>query len=134
MLKDAFIEGYVRSAGLYDAYAARNRAEIELEMRRRTDIYGAVAAYVGSVVEAGKPADPGEYLSERFAHEDEPVRSVLVARILAIVDALQEVNHAEYGISRKLFGEYEAIRAPVPADGGTSLKRKRGDGTLGGCP
>lgn len=117
VLKDAFIEGYVRSAGLYDAYAARDRAAIELEMRRRTDIYGAVAAYVRSVVEAGKPVDPGAYLSERFAGEDEPVRGVLISRIRAIVDALHEGNHAAYGISRKLYGEYEEIHAPRPADG-----------------
>lgn len=122
VLKDAFIEGYVRSAGLYDVYTARDRAEIALEMRRRADIYGAVAAYVGEVVGSGSLKDPDEYFLARFSDDDEPTRSALVSRVCAIVEALQDGNHTAYGISRKLFDEYDTIRV---AQTNNSALRKR---------
>ena len=116
VLKDAFIEGYVRSAGLYDVYAARDRSEIALEMRRRTDIYGAVAAYVEEVVRSGLMKEPDEYFLARFSADEEPTRSALVSRVRAIVDALQDGNHTAYGISRNLFNEYDAIRVAQTND------------------
>lgn len=117
VLKKAYIEGYVRSAGIYDAYAARDRADVELEFRRRGDIYQAVAAYVRAAVESGVLPDSGTFLGETFAGDEEPTRGALVARVRAIVDALQDGNHGAFGVTRHVFDQYETVRSAAAAPG-----------------
>lgn len=105
-LKNAYIEGYVASAARYDAYAGRDRSAMELEFKRRTDIYGCVRAYVEKSVADGVRVDPHAFAREYFREDSEGVRSKLIERATDIIASLQEGNHIAYGISRKTFAGY----------------------------
>lgn len=96
----------MRSAARYDAYAARDKTDIELEVRRRRDIYDAVKAYVEFSVSAGMRDDPEAFARDRFPAEPEASRSAVSRRIAEIVRSLHEGNHIGYGISRSLFDRY----------------------------
>lgn len=109
ILKDAYIEGYVKSAARYDAYASRDKAAIELEVRRRNDIYGAVRAYVAYSVSEGGRQDPQDFALVHFGDEPEATRRALAARVAEIVASLHEGNHIGYGVPRKLFDEYAGL-------------------------
>lgn len=105
-LKNAYIEGYVASAARYDAYAGRDRSAMELEFKRRTDIYGCVRAYVEKSVTDGFRADPHAFAREYFSKDSEDIQLKLMERVTDIVASLQEGNHIAYGVSRKTFADY----------------------------
>jgi hypothetical protein len=111
LLKDVFVAGYVASAARYDAYAGRDRAAIELEFRRREDIYAAVRAYVERSVAGGARLDAERFAREFFGEDPEELRPKLAERVREIVAALQEGNHIAYGIPRLLFDAYQQLPA-----------------------
>ena len=116
VLKDAFVDGYARSASLYDAYTARDREAMELEVRRGRDIYAAVGAYVRKAVEDGRLPDLAAFSGEHFHHDAEPTRTRLVERVSTIVGALHEGNHVAFGVPRAMFDSYEALRSASEAN------------------
>jgi hypothetical protein len=109
LLSEAFVNAYVKSAARYDAYAGRNRASIELEFRRRADIYACVRQFVSAVAENGTLSDVETLAANTFKDEEDTVRSLLVQRVAEIAEALSEANHPAYGISRSAFQGYEAV-------------------------
>ncbi|OJX77432.1 Fic family protein [Magnetospirillum sp. 64-120] len=109
ILKDAYIEGYVKSAKRYDAYAARDRSVVELEFRRRVDIYACVAALVKASAEKGERIDPAEFAVSYFSGDEEDVRLQLSERVSEIVQSLDVGNHVAYGITHKAFDEYAKL-------------------------
>ena len=110
LFKAAYIEGYVASAARYDAYAGRDRAALELEFRRRTDIYGCVKAYVEKSVAEGRRVDLNSFAANSFREDAEDTRSKLIERVTEIVASLHEGNHIAYGISRKTFDAYSQFK------------------------
>jgi prophage maintenance system killer protein len=118
ILRAAFVEGYLKSAHRYDAYAVRDRAILELELRRRTDIYAAVTAYVQEAVGAGERPDVRAFVEKIFSGDSDDVRKMLVNRASDIIGTLHEGNHVAYGVPRKLFDIYESTgensRSMVP--------------------
>lgn len=111
ILKSAYLEGYIASAARYDAYTGRDRATVELEFRRRDDIYGCVKAYIEKSVDGGHRLNPDAFTHKFFHADSEPARSQLVGQATQIIAALQEGNHIAYGISRKTFDLY--MRLPT---------------------
>jgi Fic family protein len=116
VLRDAFVEGYVKSANRYDAYAARDRAMLELELRRRNDIYAAVTAYVKEAINQGEHPEVKLFVETIFSNDDDTIRKMLVDRVSDIIETLHEGNHVAYGVSRKSFDTYASIgQDPRPA-------------------
>jgi Fic family protein len=109
LLKKAYIEGYITSAARYDAYTGRDRSTVELEFRRREDIYGCVKAYVEKSVANGRRIDLAAFARECFRTDSGTVRTQLTERVTEIVAALQEGNHIAYGVSRKVFDRYTQL-------------------------
>ena len=108
LIKEAFVDGYVRSADKYDAYAARPKAAVEIEFRRRKEIYAAVRDYVVEKGNGEWTGSAAEFAEKRFAVEDERTLALLVDRVVDIVESLGEGNHIAYGISRDDFEIYTA--------------------------
>lgn len=113
ILKEAYIQGYVGSAARYDAYSGRDRAAMELEFRRRTDIYACVKSYVEQSVAAGQRIDWDAFARGRFLTDPVDTRSQLMERVHEIIAALNEANHIAYGIPRETFNAYERLRGPM---------------------
>jgi Fic family protein len=109
LLRDAYIEGYVGSASRYDAYVARDRSALELEVRHRGDIHTCVKSYVESSVRQRERVRAHAYARECFSAEPPDLQSKLAERVAEIVAALNDANHIAYGISKKLFGEYQSL-------------------------
>jgi Fic family protein len=113
LIAEAFCEGYVASANRYDAYAGRDRRSVELEFKRRADIYGLVKGYVSDSVEAEERGPARDYAVDALLRDhpddDEATRDAVADRVAEIVDALHDGSHAAYGISRKLFDAYAAL-------------------------
>lgn len=107
LIKEAYVEGYVRSAARYDAYTERPREVVEIEFRRRRDLQACVRNYLASVVRDPETESAVEFARGFFADDDESTREVLVERIAEIVEALDEGNHIAYGISRGEFADYK---------------------------
>jgi hypothetical protein len=118
ILKEVFVEGYIDAAKRYDAYAARDKAAVELEFRRRTDIYGCVQAFVKQSTDGGARSNVADFASAWFKGDEADLREQLAQRVVEIVDALSEGNHIAYGIPRKDFDAYaklgEHSDAPAP--------------------
>jgi hypothetical protein len=112
LLKSAYIQGYVDSASRYDAYVGRERSAVELEVRRRADIHTYVKSFVEKSVSQGRRVDADAYAREYFRAEPQDLQSKLVERVGEIIAALNDANHIAYGISKKMFGDYQ--RLPVP--------------------
>lgn len=108
IIKDAYIDGYVRSAARYDAYSGRPRDVVEIEFRRRNDIQQCVRDYVAAVIAGGVESDAAAFAKVRFAGDNAITRRLLVDRIADIVGSLAEGNHIAYGISRQAFDDYKA--------------------------
>jgi Fic family protein len=106
LIVEAFAEGYIESAHRYDAYLGRDRKEVEIEYRRRGDLYGAVKNYVLQSLEAGYRLDPAAHFAASFADDAEEIKEALVSRGIDIVENLHEGNNVAYGIKRKEFDEY----------------------------
>ncbi|MFI4987831.1 MAG: Fic family protein [Alphaproteobacteria bacterium] len=106
ILKEAYVEGYVASAARYDAYAARDKDAIELEFRRRSDIYGCIKAFMERSVQDRARGDLGAFARDYFQGEPEEVRLKLAERVSDIVEALNDANAIAYGIPRDLFENY----------------------------
>lgn len=109
VLKSAYIQGYLATASRYDAYMGRDRAEIELEARRRADIHACVSAYVDTSIREGRLVDVATFTRERFAAESEDLQGRLVERVSAIIASLNDANHIAYGIARDAFNRYEGL-------------------------
>jgi Fic family protein len=112
LLKSAYIQGYVDSASRYDAYVGRERSAVDLEVRRRTDIHACVKSYVEKSVGQGRRADTDTYAREYFRAEPQDLQSKLVERVAEIIAALNDANHIAYGISKKMFDDYQQLPAP----------------------
>lgn len=112
VLKNAYIQGYIATASRYDAYVGRDRATIELEAQRRTDIHGCVKAYVETSVSKDRRLDIEAFARERFSAEPGDVRHRLIERVAAIVSSLNDANHVAYGIARDTFDEYGRLQRP----------------------
>src|SRR5690606_654764 len=113
ILKEAYIQGYVGSAARYDAYSGRDRAAMELEFRRRTEIYACVKSYGEPAVAAGQRIDWDAFARGRFRTHRVVTRSQLMERVHEIIAALNEANHIAYGIPRETFNAYERLRGPM---------------------
>lgn len=109
LLKETYVEGYVASAARYDAYSGRERAAVELEFRRRTDIYTCVKVYVEKSVAAGRRLDAGAVARDRFAADPPEIQQKLIERVDEIVAALNDANHIAYGIPTAAFKEYQGL-------------------------
>jgi Fic family protein len=108
LIKDAFVEGYIRSAARYDAYSERPKEVVEIEFRRRDDIQRCIQAYVAGVIGDTTSDVPADFAAEHFAEEgEERTRNLLVDRVTEIVEALDEGNHIAYGLSRATFAGYQ---------------------------
>jgi len=108
IIKDAYIDGYARSAARYDVYSARPREVVEIEFRRRSDIYQCVRDYVAAFTEGTAEEGASAFAEGRFADEDEDVKRLLVERVTEMVEALSEGNHIAYGVSQNAFDNYRA--------------------------
>lgn len=111
LLKETYVEAYVASSARYDAYLGRDRAVVELEFRRRADIYSGVKAYVEKSVAAGRPLDIETFGKEFFSTDPSDTRAKLIERVKEIVVSLNDANHIAYGILRKTFSNYERLRS-----------------------
>lgn len=122
LIVETYAEGYTASAARYDAYAGRDRRSVELEFRRRADIYGLVKSYVDDSVTAGERPVARDYavaaLERDHPDDDETVREALADRIAEIIAALHAGSHAAYGVPRKQFDAFadlpEASVLPTP--------------------
>lgn len=112
LIAEAYAEGYVASAARYDAYAGRDKRMVELEFRRRTEIYGLVKSYVHDTVDAGEKGPVREYALEALIEDDPATREAVAERVADIVAALHEGNHAAYGVTRKKFDAFAQVPEP----------------------
>jgi Fic family protein len=112
VLREAYVDGYVKSAHRYDAYMARDQAALALELRRRTDIYRSVASYVRKAVESGASLDIADFAEREFADDEGETKDMLIERVTHIIESLHEGNHIAYGVSRRLFDAYTQIASP----------------------
>jgi len=118
IIRDAYVEGYVRSAARYDAYSWRPREIVEIEFKRRNDIYQCVRDYVAAFTDRVVEKGVEDFAEVRFADENETVRRLLVGRISEITNSLAEGNHIAYGISRRAFDDYKAVLEKLGNDDG----------------
>jgi len=112
LIADAFAEGYISSANRYDAYFGRNRAEIEIEYRHRSELYPAVKAYVTKSLSEGYRLDLDAFLEEAFTGHEADVTSALSRRGADIINNLSSGNNVAYGISRDDFDKFETLPTP----------------------
>lgn len=116
LIAETYADGYTASASRYDAYAGRDKRSVELEFRRRADIYGLVKSYVETSVATEMRTTPREYAAEALARDhpsdDTATRDALADRVAEIVDALHAGSHVAYGVSRKLFDAFAELPAP----------------------
>lgn len=101
---------YAASANRYDAYVGRDREEMELEYKRRSDIYDSVKEYVRKSVEEGVKLVVDEFLADKFPtgrRQD----NILIRRTDDIMSNLHEGNHVAYGVGRKMFDTYDKLGA-----------------------
>ena len=88
---------------------------MELEYKRRNDIYDAVRDYVVQSVDSGAKLPAEEFIAERFSKDEGKTMDILTRRTGDIVSSLHEGNHIAYGINRKLFDIYEKLEeTPKP--------------------
>lgn len=111
LIAEAFAEGYAASANRYDAYVGRDREEMELEYKRRSDIYDAVKEYVRRSVEEGVKLLVDEFLADKFQQDEGRTKDILIRRTGDIVSSLHEGNHVAYGVGRKMFDTYDKLGA-----------------------
>jgi len=107
LIKDAYVDAYVKSAARYDAYVERPKEVVEIEFRRRNDIFDCVRAFVVSVGRGEAPGTPEEFALAHFNDDDAETRNLLAGRIAEIVESLSDGNHIAYGIPRDEFRAYE---------------------------
>lgn len=108
LVSEAYTEAYVKSAARYDAYAGRPKAVLDIEFRRRNDIFDSVKAYVLAGGNGEQPASIDDFVSQRFPKDDADTVALLVGRVREIVESLNDGNHIAYGVSRQEFAQYEA--------------------------
>ena len=117
LIAEAYANAYEKSAARYDAYAGRPKAVLDIEFRRRSDIFGCVKAYVAAVGRR-QPESIDEFVRRRFPDDDEATQAMLADRVREIVESLNDGNHIAYGVSREefaLFEEASATFAALPA-------------------
>lgn len=114
LISEAYAEAYQKSAARYDAYAGRPKAVLDIEFRRRNDIFDGVKAYVLAVGSGEQPSLIEDFVRQRFPDDDQDTQALLIDRVREIVESLNDGNHIAYGISRQDFAAYEAL-APVAA-------------------
>jgi hypothetical protein len=112
LISEAFAEAYEKSAARYDAYAGRPKEVLDIEFRRRTDIFRTVKAYVMAVGNGERPDSIEDFVSQHFPEDHQDVRVLLTDRVREIVDSLNDGNHIAYGVSRQ---EFAASEASAPA-------------------
>lgn len=117
LITEAFAEAYEKSAARYDAYAGRPKVVLDIEFKRRNDIFDAVKAYVLAVGGGEEPSSIEDFVRERFPGDDQETQALLADRVREIVESLNDGNHIAYGISRHDFARYErsAPTASTPA-------------------
>ncbi len=108
LIADAYANGYERSAARYDAYTGRPKAVLDIEFKRRNDIFRAVKEYVGRIGEGNPPDSMAALIGEMFPSDDSVTAELLAGRVEEIVASLSEGNHMAYGIDRDRFASYEA--------------------------
>lgn len=113
LIRDAYVHAYVNSAARYNAYMGRPKAVLDIEFRRRADIFGAVRDYVVARIDGDYSATAEEFAMERFVQDNEETRRMLADRVNEIVEALTEGNHIAYGITRDQFAAYETALTNV---------------------
>jgi Fic/DOC family len=109
IIADAYVKGYERSAARYDAYVGRPKAVLEIEFKRRNDIFLAVKEYVVKAGEGDAPNSVAEFVRARFPNDDDATLELLTERVNEIVASLSDGNHFAYGINREQFAAYEAF-------------------------
>ncbi|MFB9262235.1 Fic family protein [Bradyrhizobium erythrophlei] len=115
LITEAFAEAYEKSAARYDAYAGRPQAVLDIEFRRRNDIFNSVKAYVLAIGNGEQPSSIEDFVRQRFPNDDQETQALLVEMVREIVESLNDGNHIAYGISRQDFAQYEAsARAAAP--------------------
>ncbi len=118
LIAQVFAEGYIESANRYDAYLGRDRKTVELEYRRRNDLYGAVKDYVQQSVASGSRLELVQFLDDRFSDEpEEDIRVALIERASALIASLSEFNNIAYGIGRDDFDKYARTETPSKGPG-----------------
>lgn len=115
-ITDAYVDGYVKSAARYDAYTGRSKAVIDIEFKRRNDIFNTVKDYVKKVGGGDAPASVDEFVRARFSADDDETKTLLVGRVEEIVGSLSGGNHMAYGIGKD---EFEAYEMTPPQNSGT---------------
>ncbi|MBR0687755.1 hypothetical protein JQ594_17625 [Bradyrhizobium manausense] len=124
LIADAFAEAYEKSAARYDAYAGRPKAVLDIEFRRRNDIFGAVKAYVAAIGNSEQPGSFEEFARQHFPDDDGQTQELLADRVREIIESLNDANHIAYGVSRQ---EICRVRSGFPAAGNAgSLRRASG--------
>lgn len=111
IVKSAFVDAYVKSAARYDAYIGRSKEILDIELKRRADIFSCTRDYVREVAEGKIAANADVYARERFKEEPDATRDLIVDRVVEVVDSLEEGNHIAYGISRDCFAAYQSALA-----------------------
>lgn len=109
LITEAFAEAYEKSAARYDAYAGRPKVVLDIEFKRRNDIFEAVKAYVLAVGAGKQPNLFEDFARGRFPNDDQDTLALLADRIREIVESLNDGNHIAYGISREDFAKYETL-------------------------
>ncbi len=107
IISEAFVDGYIKSAARYDAYVERPKATVDLEFRRRRDLYACVKKYVQEVGAGNTVLSPAEFAEAEFDQDAAEIRQQLAELVTSIVESLGEGNHIAYGISRDEFSAYE---------------------------
>ena len=110
LITEAFVKAYEKSAARYDAYAGRPKIVLDIEFKRRNDIFEAVKAYVLAIGGGERPNSFDDFVRQRFPDDDQATQALLTDRIREIIESLNDGNHIAYGISRKGFAKYEAAK------------------------
>jgi len=129
LLKDAFVDGYVKSARRYQAYFGQNRQSVEVELRFRQEIAKAVQDYAAAVIEKTALIDIRTFIEDAFAGMtiERDTREVLVERTAAAVESLTQATAIAYGIPRVSAASFQKIRDEAgeetkPAGGTTKFE------------
>lgn len=127
LLKDAFVDGYVRSARRYQAYFGQNRQSVEVELRFRQEIAKAVQDYAAAVIEKAGLIEIRTFIEDAFAGMtiEKDTREVLVDRTSAAIESLTQATAIAYGIPRVSATAFQKIRDEAgdetkPAGAGTT--------------